>query len=153
MAQARKEDPIKYCKYCNELLTRKRYGSGRLEDFWSFNRRLYCNKEYERKDKINTSYNNSNWFNSHVTSRNISKLFMDVKCCEICGKEGKLDMHHKDGDYQNNNIDNLQALCRSCHNKIHRPAKQCIVCGDKHKGLGYCSKHYTQFKKIWRNKR
>lgn len=43
--------------------------------------------------------------------------------CERCGKRPEkaraLDVHHKDGNRQNNTPDNLIVLCRSCHNKEH----------------------------------
>lgn len=41
--------------------------------------------------------------------------------CECCGlsewmsKEIVLEVHHKDGDHLNNNLDNLQLLCPNCH--------------------------------------
>lgn len=142
----KKEDPVKYCRYCNKLLTRKRY-NGRLEDLNVFKKRLYCDYICMRKDKINISINNASWSNSHTTARNINKLFINVAQCEMCGKDGKLDVHHKDGNYQNNKISNLQILCRSCHNKVHRGGRVCVICGNKHKALGYCDKHYQQFRK------
>ena len=43
--------------------------------------------------------------------------------CEICGKTGEkslFDVHHVDGNRENNNLDNLKILCKSCHyNKAH----------------------------------
>ena len=45
--------------------------------------------------------------------------------CEECGKANcKLDIHHIDGNglgakVKNNNLNNLQLLCVSCHMKIH----------------------------------
>lgn len=41
--------------------------------------------------------------------------------CELCGcvdwlgQKLPLELHHKDGDHFNNNIDNLQILCPNCH--------------------------------------
>jgi 5-methylcytosine-specific restriction endonuclease McrA len=42
--------------------------------------------------------------------------------CERCGQEHDaraaqtiLTVHHKDGDPQNNGLDNLEALCAPCH--------------------------------------
>ena len=52
-------------------------------------------------------------------------------CCERCAKEGKYTsteiVHHKeyitDKNYMHDdiffNIDNLESLCRDCHNKEH----------------------------------
>jgi len=41
--------------------------------------------------------------------------------CEICGltiwlgKPIPLELHHKDGNHHNNNLENLQILCPNCH--------------------------------------
>lgn len=35
----------------------------------------------------------------------------------------KIDIHHKDGNRNNNNIDNLEALCPNCHARISREQK------------------------------
>jgi hypothetical protein len=40
--------------------------------------------------------------------------------CEVCNSVDKLITHHKDGDYKNNQVENLMVVCRSCHNKIHK---------------------------------
>ena len=40
--------------------------------------------------------------------------------CELCGSDTNLDIHHIDGNWQNNNLDNLMCLCRSCHTKYER---------------------------------
>lgn len=39
--------------------------------------------------------------------------------CEICGSTEFLVVHHIDHDRKNNNIENLQLVCRSCHIKLH----------------------------------
>ena len=39
--------------------------------------------------------------------------------CEHCGSTEDICIHHKDKDYKNNNIDNMQPLCISCHLKHH----------------------------------
>ena len=41
--------------------------------------------------------------------------------CELCGcvdwlgQKLPLELHHKDGNHFNNNLDNLQILCPNCH--------------------------------------
>lgn len=48
--------------------------------------------------------------------------------CELCGNKNDLTVHHLDGNGRhneeknllvNNDIDNLQILCRGCHGRIH----------------------------------
>src|SRR5574344_1204594 len=56
-------------------------------------------------------------------SRKIIGLFKklrDNNHCNICGAKTSLEIHHKDEDWGNNNIDNLVVLCRDCHSKIHK---------------------------------
>jgi len=40
--------------------------------------------------------------------------------CIICKNDVDIVVHHKDENQQNNEIDNLVALCRSCHSKLHK---------------------------------
>lgn len=40
--------------------------------------------------------------------------------CEICGSVKFLLVHHKDKNRNNNELYNLQTLCKKCHQKIHR---------------------------------
>lgn len=43
--------------------------------------------------------------------------------CKKCGrgpKERQIEVHHIDGDPFNNELDNLQWLCRGCHTILHR---------------------------------
>jgi len=72
----------------------------------------------------------------------------NVECCERCGRAGRLDVHHKDGDPTNNAPENLEVLCRGCHLKHHR-SRTCSVpnCKARHKGHGYCDKHYQRWVK------
>jgi 5-methylcytosine-specific restriction endonuclease McrA len=35
--------------------------------------------------------------------------------CEQCGTTARLEVHHIDGNWKNNQPANLQVLCRTCH--------------------------------------
>ncbi|MBO5968444.1 MAG: HNH endonuclease [Clostridia bacterium] len=93
------------------------------------------------------------WMATHRRARQL----LPSGCCEKCGSNQNVDVHHKDGNPLNNSLDNLQRLCRSCHTKIHRRQKTCLICGAKAKGYGYCNKHYIRYKKygnpLWVNGR
>ena len=39
--------------------------------------------------------------------------------CNKCGSITKLDIHHKDSDYNNNTLINLELLCEKCHIQYH----------------------------------
>lgn len=42
----------------------------------------------------------------------------DLKECEICNKEKKLEVHHVDANKRNNDFTNLIRVCRFCHMKL-----------------------------------
>lgn len=39
--------------------------------------------------------------------------------CARCGSAENLVIHHVDFNHSNNNLNNLQCLCVSCHSKLH----------------------------------
>lgn len=43
--------------------------------------------------------------------------------CECCKSTKNLLVHHKDHNRNNNNIENLQILCTSCHAVVHTRIK------------------------------
>ena len=109
----------RYCKYCGKKLERKRFGNGRLEDFTVFKKRQYCDRICMRKGYLCNSPNQT-YRSSHQTARTTAILFFpEITICSVCGKTGKMDIHHIDGDCHNNSVDNLTVLCRSCHMKLH----------------------------------
>ena len=60
-------------------------------------------------------------YSSTVLSKRLVQEGIKEYKCEICGinswngKELTLQLHHKDGDHHNHNLDNLQLLCPNCH--------------------------------------
>jgi hypothetical protein len=46
-----------------------------------------------------------------------------VQQCSLCGTAEKLIVHHVDGNYKNNVLENVQIVCRGCHNVIHKKGK------------------------------
>jgi 5-methylcytosine-specific restriction endonuclease McrA len=60
----------------------------------------------------------------HFAGHRATVLERDGQRCVECGETVDLVVHHKDGsgrgkDENNNNINNLVTLCRSCHAKVH----------------------------------
>ena len=37
--------------------------------------------------------------------------------CEVCGCVESLELHHINGNHQDNRLENLQILCANCHRK------------------------------------
>ncbi len=112
----RKKEPQKNCMYCGEILERKRFSSGRLEDLGVFKRRKYCGKKCSiQAQKLKPHKKNPKWMTAHYHARN-KKPQSD---CEACGASGKTDVHHLNLDWRDNSLDNLVRLCRSCHLKVH----------------------------------
>lgn len=66
-------------------------------------------------------YINSSCVKSHILKQKLIRDGLREDKCEICGisewqgKKIPLELHHKDGDHYNNNLDNLQILCPNCH--------------------------------------
>ena len=51
----------------------------------------------------------------------------DNYTCQICNKRNFLVIHHIDRISKNNDISNLQSLCRSCHISLHHKIGKAIV--------------------------
>lgn len=70
-------------------------------------------------------------------------------CCSICGltewnnKPLILQLHHIDGDHNNNNLNNLQLLCPNCHSQTEN------YCGSANKNIVkyYCKDCGKEIKK------
>ncbi len=65
--------------------------------------------------------NGLKWKSNHI-KRTLIKFEIKKNMCEICGQDtiwqGKsltLHLDHKDGNKQNNELDNLRILCPNCH--------------------------------------
>lgn len=146
---ATKPDPVKHCAYCGEEMHRVRFASGRLEDMGAFKRRKYCCRECMKKAFVKVGNNPQSYSPSHHTARKLAYLVLNREYkCEKCGSTSNVDVHHKDGDRNNNTPENIVLLCRSCHMKEHRPKSVCKICGKPADGgLGYCNKHYIRFRK------
>lgn len=113
----RKKDKEIYCLNCDKEL------NSRQSKYCS----RECQKEYEYKEYIKRwklgledgmrgSYQLSSYIMDYIKQK------YDYKCCK-CGwnkinpttEKSPLEVHHKDGDYTNNNEDNLELLCPNCH--------------------------------------
>lgn len=110
----RKPDPIKYCQWCNTLLVRRTDEKGRMkEDPCTFIKRKFCSYECgARRDETSLEQKGK-------ASRQYRK-----SCCEVCKSKEKLITHHCDENKENNDPENIQTLCRSCHATHHHEARR-----------------------------
>lgn len=70
--------------------------------------------------------------------------------CETCGCDESLVVHHRNEDRYDNRVENLQILCRGCHNRHHHRLRvkwTCPVCEESRmmtpsesKARKYCSR-------------
>ena len=123
-----------------------------------------CN--YKRLSKEDIFKKNST-FSGSLLKKIQEFSLKDCSKCEICGASewmGKplaLQVHHKDGDHTNNELENLQILCPNCHSQTDNYGSKntkkknyetkhyfCVNCG---KELKYratrcleCAKKYAQ---------
>ena len=89
------------------------------------NKYLFTNGNYKK----NTPIHGERGFQSIPDGNSVLFLSKQKKCfdekmpCSICGKDFspdlRFELHHKDLDRTNNNDENLQWLCCSCHKKEH----------------------------------
>lgn len=144
-----KETPEKYCAYCGKKMERKRY-KHKMEDLKIFNKRKYCCRDCMKKGFVKVGINTKQTSrNAHQSAYTLAySVLGKEKVCELCGSIKSIDIHHKDGNYQNNTPDNIMVVCRSCHMKLHNPKPKCKICGQPTKGYGYCNRHYIRYKKF-----
>lgn len=131
-----KPTPEHYCAYCGKKMERKMLPNGERECIPLFLRRKYCDRECMRKAYVKKDASEQSWSEAHGSARKIVYLIENrEKVCEICGSTVNVDIHHKDGNHQNNDSENLMLVCRSCHNKLHRQKSVCKICGSQRKDM------------------
>lgn len=86
------------CPICKSRFVEKKYGKYKDHHLYK-NKCYYCRKSRNRRS---------------INYKPIQKLV-----CERCGfipeDSCQLDVHHIDGNHENNSLDNLQILCANCH--------------------------------------
>lgn len=88
----------------------------------------YYGLSWDRQTKMQDGEANSSFKNglarSTIERKTRSLVIQQGKSlttCERCNFVGEeeLPRHHKDRDRSNNTIENIEVLCRTCHNKEH----------------------------------
>jgi hypothetical protein len=84
--------------------------------------RKYCSRDciefkFAHKGKLHPAYKNGS--GKYDYRQRLKTIEVRGNSCEICGKTKNINVHHIDMNPKNNNKNNLQVLCCSCHRKIH----------------------------------
>ncbi len=87
-----------------------------------------CSKENgvsKRKERHKQTYVRKGYHQSKTSNNNwkggigIYRQLIATYSCSRCGSQKNLCVHHKDEDRQNNEVDNLECLCKKCHQRQH----------------------------------
>lgn len=125
----------KHCEFCGKVFLPNRYTP--KQPFCSAKCRTATYRRNNR-EKVNRWRRES--YRRHIETKRatdaryhdkvrfggnrIKALERDGHTCQLCGSRERLAVHHKDESGQsenpNNELENLQTLCRSCHIRIHK---------------------------------
>lgn len=97
----------KYCRSCGVAIKRelRRLATARYRGGYKGR-----NQQRER---------NNHWRGGIGCYRDIARAFYPEWRCSRCGSTRYVCVHHKDGNRHNNAKNNLELLCRSCHQSEH----------------------------------
>lgn len=117
-------EPVK-CIDCDNSFIRNSNRQSRCEDcglIHNEKRKVtymkgYHQENYEKKGYSQSGENNNNWAGGIGTYR---KIKAHIDKCERCPSTKNLLTHHKDRNRYNNAPENLERLCKKCHQKEHR---------------------------------
>src|SRR5579864_1017884 len=112
----RKSTTERYCVECGKQLERKRLPNGDLEYLFHFTRRKFCNQSCMAANFDRRHSPVVGWSTAHYHARKS----VPKGPCVRCGKPNARDVHHEDENFLNNSPENLERICRSCHNREHR---------------------------------
>jgi len=85
---------------------------------------IKCKSEWMKGKKMQKTSKNKHWNWQGGRGKSFAERHIDANICEICGSIKSLDRHHIDGNQNNNSIENIMIVCRSCHMKLHRRGKK-----------------------------
>lgn len=120
---------FRFCDECTENIKRETYIYDKIQKYGTASNILGSggnqwgsNNNQYKDGKYSVFENMPEIVGIHDYQKIYKEYNLDTKCY-FCGKEETEscinDIHHKDGNHQNNSPENLMKLCRSCHKKLH----------------------------------
>lgn len=111
------------CECCGKVFRRKQSAVDRAR---AAGERLFCSRECYAESLRGAPTNRSR---PSRGARSYPPEFKKARAamlatqtpCVVCGAVAK-DLHHRDGDKENNESGNLVPVCRSCHSAHHHPS-------------------------------
>lgn len=64
--------------------------------------------------------------------------------CQMCMKNRSVEVHHKDANHNNNILENMLLVCKSCHTNIHKKISKWKRCYKKE----YSKEEYILIQKM-----
>lgn len=105
------------CSYCNSDILRRRNELRK-----SFHKTYFCNNVCKNRYLNTIRWKDVSSTRSHRHKRKIVLQKYNNECV-ACGYDKDvrmIDLHHIDGNHQNNDINNLWSVCVWCHQRHHR---------------------------------
>ena len=122
---------------------------------------IYFNKVNKAKSIDDILINGKN-INTYKLKNKLYKCGLKEEKCELCGitewngKKISFQLHHVDGNRENNELSNLMILCPNCHSqtdnyagkKAKKNQNKCLICGCEISRSGtHCRECYFKYVK------
>lgn len=108
-----------FCTVCNKKIYRAKHELNHCKS-----KKYFCNKScfavWKNKNLL-VGKKHPNWKSGEGSYRKIMIRNKVPQVCRICGIDNAFVLltHHIDGNRKNNDLSNLEWLCRNCHYIIH----------------------------------
>jgi len=124
--------PKTHCIHCGVKLTSENFTHHmtKLPKRWfvcndCFKKCVYKSiRKYYNKHKISKK---TNCYNRLKAYRSFALNIINYTCQECNQKSDRMELHHLDGDFHNNNAENLMFLCFACHRKKSRKHGKYVI--------------------------